>query len=97
MILEDKDLWSIVCGEEVEPADDGPAAASIPKFRKRARKAYATICLSFGDNQLSLVRSAQTAREAWQNWKVTMRQSPWQISYFYANSIFLLRCQKGIL
>ena len=66
MILEDKDLWSIVCGEEVEPADDGPAAASIPKSRKRARKAYATICLSLGDNQLSLVRSAQTAREAWQ-------------------------------
>ena len=32
MILEDKDLWSIVCGEEVEPAGDGPAAASIPKF-----------------------------------------------------------------
>ena len=54
------------CGEEVEPAGDGPAAASTPKYRKRARKTYTTICLSLGDNQLSLVRSAQTAREAWQ-------------------------------
>ena len=62
MIREDKDFWSVVCGEEVEPAGDGPAAASIPKFRKRARKADATICLSLGDNQLSLVRSAPTAR-----------------------------------
>ena len=46
MILEDKDLWGIVCSEAVEPADNVPAAASIPKFQKRERKVYATICLS---------------------------------------------------
>eukprot|EP00794_Sanderia_malayensis_P011679 gene11679-12889_t len=65
MILEDKDLWNIVCGEEEEPVGEGSTEASIQRFRKRARKAFATICLSLGDNQLSLVRSAQTAREAW--------------------------------
>ena len=55
MILEDKDLWSIVCGKEVEPVGEGSTEALIQKFRKRARKAFATICLSLGDNQLSLV------------------------------------------
>ena len=58
MILEDKYLWSIVCSEKVEPDGEGSTKASIQKFRKRARKAFATICLSLGDNQLSLVLKA---------------------------------------
>ena len=65
MVLEDKDLWGIVSGEEVEPAGEGTTEASVQKFRKRARKALATICLSISDSQLSLVRSANTAGEAW--------------------------------
>ena len=55
MVLEDKDLWSIVSGEEVEPVGEGTTEASLQKFRKRARKAMATICLSLCNNQLSLV------------------------------------------
>ena len=65
MILEDKDLGSIVCGEEVELVGEGSTEALIQEFRKRARKAFVTICLSLGDNQPFLVGSAQTAREAW--------------------------------
>ena len=65
MVLEDKDLWSIVSGEVVEPVGEGSTEASLQKFRKRARKAMATICLSLCDNQLSLVRTAETARAAW--------------------------------
>ena len=64
MVLEDKDIWGIVSGEEVEPAGEGTTEASVQKFRKRARKALATICLSISDSQLSLVRSANTAGEA---------------------------------
>ncbi len=40
MILEDKDLWDIVCGEEVEPGGEGSSEAAILKYRKRARKAF---------------------------------------------------------
>eukprot|EP00112_Aurelia_sp_Birch-Aquarium-sp1_P016297 Seg3683.4 transcript_id=Seg3683.4/GoldUCD/mRNA.D3Y31 product="Copia protein" protein_id=Seg3683.4/GoldUCD/D3Y31 len=65
MVLEDKDLWGIVSGDEVEPVGEGTTNTSVQKFRKRARKAMATICLSLSDNQLSLVRSAETAREEW--------------------------------
>ena len=65
MILEDKDLWSIISGEEVEPVGEGTTEALLQKFRKRTRKAMATICLSLCDNQLSLVRTAEIARAAW--------------------------------
>ena len=65
MVLEDKDLWSIVSGEEVEPSGQGATDAAREKFRKRTRKAMATICLSLSDSQLLLVRSAKSARDAW--------------------------------
>ena len=65
MVLEDKDLWGIVSGEEVEPSGRGATDAVGEKFHERTRKAMATICLSLSDRQLLLVRSAKTARDAW--------------------------------
>ena len=56
MVLEDKDLWNIVSGIEVEPAGQGVTVAEQDRFRKRARKALANICLSLSDSQLLLVR-----------------------------------------
>ena len=49
IVLEERDFWGIVSGEEVEHSGDGTALATIQKFCKRARKAFATICLSLGD------------------------------------------------
>ena len=34
-------------------------------IKRRAKKVLAPICLSLGDEQLSLVRSSKTAKEAW--------------------------------
>lgn len=65
MVLEDKDLWGIVAGDEVEPVEEGTTDTQRRQFQRRARKALATICLSLGDEQLALVRSATTAKEAW--------------------------------
>ena len=65
MVLEDRDLWTIVSGEEEEPSGQGVTQAAQEKFRKRSRKALAAICLSLCDSQLLLVRSSTTAREAW--------------------------------
>ena len=59
MVLEEKDLWNIVKGDEVEPTDEGTKETQRRQFQKRARKALATICLSLGDEQLSLVRLQQ--------------------------------------
>ena len=65
MVLEEKDLWNIVKGDEVEPTDEGTTETQRRQFQKRERKALATICLSLGDEQMSLVRTATTAKEAW--------------------------------
>ena len=65
MVLEDRDLWTIVSGEEEEPSGQGVTQAAQEKFRKRSRKALAAICLSLCDSHLLLVRSSTTAREAW--------------------------------
>ena len=65
MILEEKDLWKIVIGDEVEPNGEGTTDTQRRQYQRRERKAFATICLSLGDEQLSLVRSARTAKDAW--------------------------------
>ena len=44
MVLEDRGLWEVVSGEEVEPTGDGTKQVTVQKFRKRARKTFATIC-----------------------------------------------------
>ena len=61
MVLEDRDLWTIVSGEEEEPSGQGVTQAAQEKFRKRSRKSLAAICLSLCDSQLLLVRSSTTA------------------------------------
>ena len=66
VVLEDKDLWNIVNGTEVEPAGQGVTVAEQDRFRKRARKALATIYLSLVDSQLLMVRSAAMAKEVWE-------------------------------
>ena len=65
MVSEEKDLWGIVSRDEREPVGTSSTEAQKERYTKRARKALATICLSLGDNQLSLVRSSQNAQEAW--------------------------------
>ena len=63
MLLEDKDMWNVVTGEEKRPDDD---VASAQRFDKRARKAHATIVLNLKDSQLLHVSSASSAREVWE-------------------------------
>jgi hypothetical protein len=63
MLLEERDLWDIVTGEESEPeSKEGKAHQA---WCKRSRKALATLCLNLADNQLSHIRSAKTPQEAW--------------------------------
>ena len=55
MVLEEKDLWGIVSGDEREPVGTSVTEAQKERYKKRVRKALAIICLSLGDNQLQLV------------------------------------------
>jgi hypothetical protein len=61
MILEEKDLWDVVNGD-----DERPSTSEMKKaWDKRSRKALAIICLAISDSQLVHVRHCKTAREAW--------------------------------
>eukprot|EP00742_Colponemidia_sp_Colp-10_P012924 GILJ01014559.1.p1 GENE.GILJ01014559.1~~GILJ01014559.1.p1 ORF type:complete len:116 (+),score=24.61 GILJ01014559.1:29-376(+) len=87
MLLEEKDLWSIVDGSEAAPQDP----KELEKFGKRARKALATICLCLKDNRISLVRGAASAREAWKKLEALYETKG------LANKLFLRRKWKKIL
>ena len=63
MVLEERDLWEVVCGDVkieqcVTPLDQAT-------FKRKSRKAMAIICLAMEDSQLPLVRSASGAFNAW--------------------------------
>lgn len=61
MVLEERDLWDIVSGDEQRPEDSAGAVA----FNKRSKKALATICLSLANSQLLQVRHCTAPEEAW--------------------------------
>lgn len=63
MILEEKDLWDIVSGDETKPEEEDNDAARR-NWERRERKALARICLSLHDSQLMLVKNAKSATEA---------------------------------
>ena len=95
LVLEDKDLCGIVKGDEVEPTDEGTTETQRRQFQRRERKAFATICLSLGDKQLSLVRSATTAKDAWSKLEGHYEVNPLQINYSCVKIILL--CLWGLM
>jgi hypothetical protein len=64
MVLEEKDLWGVVIGEEEEPSS---SATPVEKatYKKRQKKALTLIALGVEDSQLSHIRTCKTATEAW--------------------------------
>eukprot|EP00794_Sanderia_malayensis_P021075 gene21075-23129_t len=61
LVMEDKDLWNIVCGEEEEPVGEGSTEASIQRFGKRARKAFVTIFGSIdSDDERSVAKTGRS-------------------------------------
>ena len=65
MYLIRKDLWEIVSGTETLSME--ATAAEQSKFRKRENMALVSVCLSIATNLQIYVRSAATAKEAWEN------------------------------
>ncbi len=61
MVLQAKDLWEIVSGEEVKPDAEKQGAA----WEKRARKALALISLSLSAAEQEHILDCTTPKEAW--------------------------------
>ena len=63
MVLEERELWEVTCGEI--KLEHCVTENDQVVFRKKSRKALAMICLAMEDSQLPLVRSATGAHDAW--------------------------------
>src|SRR4051812_26864353 len=67
MILEEKDLWTIVNGTENRPADTDKLAHAT--YEKRDNRALMIICLNLQDSEMSHIQSSTSAKEAWRTLK----------------------------
>ncbi|KAG2892077.1 hypothetical protein PC119_g24453 [Phytophthora cactorum] len=63
MVLEERDLWEVVCGET--KLEHCTTALDQAAFKRKSRKALAIICLAMEDSQLPFVRSASGPHDAW--------------------------------
>jgi hypothetical protein len=61
MVLQAKDLWEVVSGEEEKPADDKKVAA----WERKARNALATIALALSAVEKENIIDSTTPKEAW--------------------------------
>lgn len=91
MVLQEKDLWDIVTGDEERPKESAEAIV----FDKRARRAMATICLSVQDSLLGLVRPAKSAPEAWQKLVQHFEQKGLAHKLFLRRKFFTLQMAEG--
>ena len=93
MYLIGKDLWEIVSGTETLSAE--ATAAEQSKFRKRENMALASVCLSIATNLQIYVRSAVTAKEAWENLEKHFEEKSLSRKIFYRRKLYSARMQKG--
>ena len=63
MVLEDRDLWDLTSGDVIP--EHCFTYKDQATYKRKARKAFAIICLAMEDSQLPLVRSSLGALEAW--------------------------------
>uniref|UniRef100_A0AAV1TV20 Uncharacterized protein n=1 Tax=Peronospora matthiolae TaxID=2874970 RepID=A0AAV1TV20_9STRA len=83
MVLEERDLWKVTCGEvKLEHCTN---VMDKSTFKRKSRKALAIICLAMEDSQLPLVRSAIGAYDAWSRLEGHYEKKS------LANKLFLLR------
>ena len=93
MSLIGKDLWEIVQGTETLAEDD--SAEEQRKFKKRENLALASVCLSVTTPLQIYVRSAKSAKEAWDNLQKQFEAKSRSKKIFYRRKLYSTRMQKG--
>ena len=86
MILEEKELWEVVIGKDNIEDEN---------WAKRDRKAKAIICLSLADNQLMLVKTSTSARDAWIKLQKHFEQKGLANKLFLRRKLFTMQLQDG--
>ena len=93
MNLIGKVLWDIVTGTETLPT--GTNAEQQRKFKKRENTALATICLSLIPSLQIYVRSANNAKEAWENLAGHFEKKSLSQKILYRRKLYAARMEKG--
>ena len=93
MCLIGKDLWEIVTG--TDQLAEGATDAEQRKFRKKENFALASVCLSVATNLQIYVRSAKSAKEAWDNLEQHFEQKSLSRKIFYRRKLYSARMDKG--
>ena len=94
MYLIGKDLWEIVTGTEILGED--ASNDEQRKFRKRENLALASVCLSLNTNLQIYVRSAETAKQAWENLEKHFEQKTLSRKIHYRRKLYSSRMEKGM-
>jgi hypothetical protein len=92
MVLIGKDLWEIVEGTEVMPASGDNRQAA---FRKRENKALSLICLSISPGLQVYVRSAKTAKQAWDSLAKRFEEKTLTRIISYRRQLYAARMAPG--
>ena len=92
MHLMAKEVWEIVTGDETLPADASPG--EIVKFRKRENIPLATVCLSVATGLQIYVRSAATAKEAWENLEKHFERESLSQKIYYRRKLYAAQMDK---
>ena len=88
-----KDLWEIVQGTDTLAED--ASAEEQWKFRKRENLALASVCLSVTTPLQIYVRSAKSAKEAWDNLQKQFEAKSLSKKIFYRRKLYPACMQKG--
>ena len=67
-VLEDKDIWEVVSGEEEQPTigEEEEDDTALKEWKKKDKKARTTIGLALSDSELLRIDDAETSHQAWQ-------------------------------
>ena len=89
MFLFGEDLWEIVTGAETLP---GTASQEEQKrFKERENLALASVCLSVCTSLQIFVRTAQSAKEAWENLQKHFEEKLLSCEIFYRRTLYSAR------
>ena len=74
---------------------EGATDAEQRRFRKRENLALASVCLSVATNLQIYVRSAKSAKEAWDNLEQHFEEKSLSCKVFYRQKLYSARMDKG--
>ncbi|KAG2759098.1 hypothetical protein Pcac1_g28830 [Phytophthora cactorum] len=93
MVLEERDLWEVVCGET--KLEHCTTALDQAAFKRKSRKALAIICLAMEDSQLPFVRSASGPHDAWSRLEGHFEKRSLATSSFFRRRFFTTMMDEG--